>query len=359
MTDTLQDKFDALEEQLTTQHVAIISLMTDIETTLELLNNNASLNTQRLLAALGQFGACAPCPTPPLTVPVTDPTAQTIDEDHCKRMQALIHAIDVICVKMDLLSAFSVGFSPSLISDALTEVLTELGSGVDLVLPSWLELLDIAGQAIRYVAENSFIGTTLTAVWTAAKGGLLDALYNVNNAAAGQSLIRASVDAQSSIAGAMLDALIYNTMVSVFFDPSSDVDLTGYDGSACSFVWLACSTLNSSLVDVLQHGDHTAYRHVINWPEGAPTTTDEHWSDYTYDAPVVLIGDYYGWTVEMVTTHVCRTFGILAGSVSGELDLNTSAPGPTAITFHSDYLVCDAYPQDDQALTIHFCQPPS
>jgi hypothetical protein len=290
----LEHKFEALESQLSTQHTAIgnalnsilaalgappptaTTTLADISTQLSALNdtlagiisdnrdfyasnldvlglintnldtmlNNNSLNTQRLLIAIAANDPCKVCDVVPLLPPPLDVTPQTVDQDHCKRMQALIYSLERLTVKLDALSSFGVGFSPTVIRDAFSEVITELGVVGELEYPSLGEVAQIAGAAAAYVVSNIFSSNSLPANFLSIKDQLLVVLYDTNSASAGQSAYRSFLDGSGlpSAVVQLFKAMAYTSLFNLYYDSSNTLDLSGYDGTICAPSEIVCAT---------------------------------------------------------------------------------------------------------------------
>jgi hypothetical protein len=208
----------------------------DIFNTLDTINTNASLNTQRLLIAIAANDPCRDCTTTPISPPPLDVTPQTVDNEHCKRMQALIYALRRFTVKLDLLSSFGLGFSPTVISDAIAEIMTELGVSELLEFPSLGEVAQLAGAGAAYIVSNIFSSTSLPTEFLSIEDALLPVLYAADNAADGQAAYR------SLLAGSTLDsrvqllfsAMAYTSIFNLYYDSTIELDLSGYDGTICS-----------------------------------------------------------------------------------------------------------------------------
>jgi hypothetical protein len=253
MMGNLTEKFEGLETQLGIEHGQVMDKLTDIESTLGLLNesidiliNNGATNTRYILAALGAMSPCAPCPTPSLTVPPVDTTPNPVDEDKCKRTQAFLHAMTEVYTVLDTISAFSVPFSPTLISDAIEQVITALANGDATPLPSFPEAVNIGGDGINYAAGNFLVGDSLVALFAPIKLDLRDAIYSSSTPADAKAAFDGAIDGSSvpSYAKPLMRDAAYNALVSYYFDPASDPNLAGYSGTVCGFS--GCIVLTTS-----------------------------------------------------------------------------------------------------------------
>lgn len=286
MTDNLTNKFGGIEQQLATQHAELmqalnniafalgappttptvsiadlVNVLTELNTTLTAFHNeytnnqlylaswlevaginietmltNNSYNTQQLIIAIAANDPCKPCDTPIFTLPPSDTTITPADIEHCKRMQALIYALSRFTVKLDALSSFGVGFSPTVLRDAFNEVIVELGVTGDLLLPSVLEVAQIVSASLGYVASNLFSNTNLFMLFQELKGQLLTALYDTDSANAGMSAYRAVINGSSlpSAIKTLFTAMGYTSLFNLYYDRTKTLQLSGYDGTICA-----------------------------------------------------------------------------------------------------------------------------
>lgn len=289
---TLTDKFDALETQLNTIEAAAntdrdltntkLQSMLDL---LDIINTNAAANTKALLAALGQTGACFPCPTPSITVPTTPTTPTTIDTVSCQRSQGLIATIHSILAAMDTLQSFNVIGSYNVISDAISQVVGAVTAGDTLPLPSFPETVNIVGDYVSYAGERVFSGVGLVEQFSPLEASLVSAMWVASDPASAQSAYNGVIDSSSASNGAKLlfKALAYNALVGYYYDPTTLPDVSGYSGTACATY--TCETLHSALTSINGGGALD----IIVWPANYfPTnnsfgTTSDHLTWATID----------------------------------------------------------------------------
>jgi len=338
----LTAKFTALREQLaneateadTDRNVTNIKLQSMLDLLDVIIVNNAA-NTKALLAAIGQSSACMPCPLPSLTVPPTDATGRPIDEDKCKRTQAFLHAMTEVFTVLDVMSSFGVGFSPTAINEAITQVITALANSDTTPLPSWPEAVQIAGSGINYAASNVLVGDSLVELWAPLVPGAKNLIYGSGSAAGAQTAYETIISGSSSPGYAkqlMIDAA-YNELFSYYFDPASEPNLTGYSGTACSF----------PLADITECIDMESYEYV--------TGSDTYYvviGDPVYSGnPIFTSGDFYGFTFELLslegTTNVrLDYYDVSSGYSPGDVIDATMEPytqtvHTTAMGIHSNF----------------------
>jgi hypothetical protein len=322
----LSAKFTALEAALASQAETTDGLIDTVETKLQsifdeldlMLINNA-VNTRALLAALGAINPCAPCPTPSLVVPLpsTDPVAN--NPDKCKRTQAFLHAMLEVFTALDVMSAFAIPFNPSLISDAIGEVITALGNSDTTPLPSYPEAVRIVGDGINYVAGNFLVGDTLVNVFSALIFDLRDAIYSASDPSAARSAYDAIIDASDapSYTKPLIKDAAYAALWSYYFDPASTPNLTGYDGAVCEDTG-PCDDLHGALPTVT----NVAGTFLVVQPA----------DPYGPNPQTFTAGDFNGWT-----------FTVTENTGSGDLHLSyyTAAGifvGGSTVTMIGDFL---------------------
>jgi len=274
----LTAKFASLQAQLSTQAAEMQLLVDTVEPKLQfvldlmdtMIVNNAA-NAQAILSAIGQSGACAICPTPPLLIPPTDPTTRPVNQDKCKRVQAFLHAMQEVFTVLDVASSVGIGFSPQLIIDAFNQVIADLGNTDETGLISFPEAVQLVGSLINYTASNIFVGGTLSGYFAPLVLDLRDAMYSPTTPAATQSAYN-GVIAASSVPGYAQNVLIdaaYNALWSYYFDPASTPNLAGYDGFACAGA--ECITFTSQAVALSCGGSDG----VIVWEDPFIGLTDD------------------------------------------------------------------------------------
>lgn len=249
---TLTEKFDALETQLAAQAATTNAYIDTVETklqalfdTLDIMLVNNAANTKALIAAIGQNSPCAPCPTPPLSIPPVGTITLPVDEEGCKRSQAFLNFMQEVFTVLDLASSVGVGFNPSLITDAFNQVIASIGGGDSPDAISFPEAVQLVGDMVSYVATNILVGDTLVGLFSPLYVSLRNALYSAGSASAAKSAYDAIIDA-SSMDGyrkAVLKDAAYGAAYTYFFDPASDPDLSGLSGTVCSFVGDGCVQL--------------------------------------------------------------------------------------------------------------------
>jgi hypothetical protein len=287
------------------QNAALLEAISDINANIDTVINNNSLNAQRLLIAIAANDPCRDCTTTPIAPPPLDVTPQTVDNEHCKRMQALIYALRRFTVKLDLLSSFGLGFSPTVINDAISEIITELGVSELLEYPSLGEVAQLAGAGAAYIVSNIFSSTSLPTEFLSIEDALLPVLYAASNAADGQAAYR------SLLAGSTLDsrvqllfsAMAYTSIFNLYYDSTIELDLSGYDGTICAEEpEFECTTIASTPVTITGYDT----RNSIVWPAPFVVATNADPVANTFSHNIVLYGDYQGFTIKLITGPYVR-----------------------------------------------------
>jgi hypothetical protein len=242
MTD-LSAKFATLEDQLAEQAATLGAYVDTVEAKLQavldlmdIMNINNAANTRALLQALAANSPCSPCPTPSLDVPPLDDTTATIDAERCKRAQAFVQALLANATAADAISAFSVPFAPQLVIDALEAAIDALANGDPTPLMSWAEASNFVSQAITYAAGNFLVGGNLVSMISAMAFDIRDATYSSGSTAGAQIAYEEVVDASDApdYAKGLLKALAWTSLYNFYFDPASDINVTGYSGTVCN-----------------------------------------------------------------------------------------------------------------------------
>lgn len=353
---TLTEKFTALEEQVATQDAAMQVDLNAIREALGLLNDqidtlniNGAANTRAILLAIGQNSPCSPCPTPPIIIPVTDPTEQPIDTDKCKRVQAFLHAMQEVFTVLDVASSVGIGFNPTVIVDAWNQVITALANGDETPVISFPEAVQLGGSLINYAAYNFLVGGTLSASFATLIPELKDAIYSAASPSAGQSIYNDLIDASElhSTVKAVLKDAAYNALWSYYFDPATDPNLTGYGGTECTPA--GCFEFDSETACT---GGFC--RQYIVWLP--PLTGVTNLGGTTWDKDVLLIDDLFGWQITNTGVSAKRfVYNVTGGSqVVDFIEPDT----PLVMEVHTDVaLVDDSF--SDGAFSIRLCSPGS
>lgn len=300
----LTAKFTALEEQLTSEHTeeqAVLDAMSarldEFSTTLDTLLANNAVNTRMLLAAIGQNSPCMPCPTPPLVIPPTGVGVLPIDPEACQRAQAFMNFMAQAFTVLDLASSVGIGFTPSLVTDAFTQVIASLTGGDSPNVISFPEAVQLVGDLINYVVLNLLRGATLSASFTSLYDDIRDAVYFAGTPAAAQSayaIVIAASGLDSDIKTVLTDAA-YNDIFSYFFDSASDPDLTGIDGSVCSGSLGSITACTDFATTIVARGGHNYHALII-----APA--------YGPDSQFTALNET-GWTWQVVAGDVAHQMG--------------------------------------------------
>lgn len=280
-TTTLADVVTAIEAGNT----ILAGIRSDMNTkldaifnTVDTINNNASLNAQRLLSVLLQT-AC-PCDS---DVPILPPdlgTTPTSADDiaKCQRIQYFIDLYRSWVVNVAAAIGNSGNISSFQINNLMQLTLGDVGISTGELkggMPTSIRdgLVGQIGTAIAASSASAINTGLFTAITTTANlEALRQALYGVTNASAGKAA------ADSAIDGLGLDPLIAGILKSMFYaswpnDIYSDVpivDASAYDGEVCAPPSEGCTTL----IDATYSGNNEVL-HI------------EEWSGYVYYNVVV------------------------------------------------------------------------
>ena len=313
----LTTKFAALEVQLAESDVAIQVDLNAIREQLELLNtqldtqtiNNAA-NTKALLAALGQTGACFPCPTPSIFVPPVDTTPKSASDANCQRSQGIIATIHAILVTMDTLQSFNVIGSFNVINDAISQVIDTIAAGDTIPLPSFPEAVNIVGNYISYAGERLFSGVGLIEQFDPLETALTSAIWAAGSPESAQAAYNAIIDGSDiSFAGKyLIEGVAYASLWSYYYDPETAPDLSGFSGIACSFPPGTCFERDLVLYARTPVAGSGYGIDVAFGPFESVATVGTSSGDRTFTPPVFWVGNIEDWTVETLSGECYMTY---------------------------------------------------
>jgi len=347
----LTAKFADLQDQLATQAATMGAYVDTVEAKLQLVNDNLSIieenmaaNTKMLLAALGQTGACFPCPTPSTTVPPITTTPVTTTTAICQRAQAIIATIHNILASFDTLQSFNVVGTFNVLNDAISEVISAIAAGDTVPLPSFPEAVNIVGDYIAYAGERVFSGVGLVEQFSPVEADLVNGIWSASDASAAESQYAAIIDASSiSNQGKLLiKAVAYNALWSYYYDTGTSPDVSGFDGSACGIT--GCDTVSSALTSI----NGGAAISFVEWT--SPYLPVNTVGGVTSDHFTWATRDFTGWTF---TPSVDVHFYILFG------DGGNFAAAGVPITLGSDVSLFTMRRNDSGtgAFTVLMCPP--
>jgi len=334
----------ALADANDTFHTAVLDTLGLINTNTDLLINNGSLNAQRLLIAIAANDPCKSCDVVPIEPPPIQVTPQTVDQEHCQRMQALIYALLRFTVKLDVISSFGLGFSPTVIRDAITEIITELGVSELLLYPSLGEVAQLAGAGAAYIVSNIFSSTSLPFEFQSISDELLTVLYDTDNASAGQSAYRSFLDGSGldSTVKQLFKAMAYTSLFNLYYDSTNDVDVSGYDGTICAPEIDSCYHFSTS--EMVEVTTETGSAIIPDWSKYSITLVNNP----GHVNPVWIEGEFPNWTYAIVPGAADVYHEILGVGGTGSVATSgtMSVMGAITITFVSS-----------TPFTLDFCPP--
>lgn len=353
----LTAKFVAFEAEVAANHAEVMAALADMQSALDLVASNGDLalengaaNTKALLAALGQTGACFPCPTPSITVPPTSTVPSEVDTVHCQRSQWIITAIQNILTQFDTLQSFNVIGSFNVINDAIGQIVGAIAAGDTIPVPSFPETVQIVGTYVNYAGERAFSGVDLSSQFAPLYGPLVSAVNFTSTATDAQAAYNAIIDASSASAGAkfLFKALGYNELWSYAYDATSSPDVSAFDGSACGGALAdlgSCTAFGGALVT---HGAHDFYDLVLQ------VAYPGH--------PAYITGDYFGWSFQITFNDPPHAIGIYALDTSDAGYLANSqqmGDDPFTFTVHTHAVAVQTlnHEPDAHPFTVRICPP--
>jgi len=329
---TLTEKFTALEEQLASQNATIAGYIDTVEAKLQTLADeldtitiNNAANTKALLSAIGQSGACFPCPTPSVSVPPTGTTPFPLDDDRCKRAQAFVAAMHSIFTSFDTMQSFNVIGTYNVVSGAISEAIGAIVAGDTVPLPSLPETINIVGDYISYAGERVFSGVSLMDQFGPLESSLIDAVYLSNDATSAQSAYNGIIEGSgvSNAARLLFEATGYNALYTYFFDTTSTPDLSAYDGTACGAP-SECVTLLSDYTTVLTKTEDDGNNF---WSIGIPYWAASLAWDITLSSAINVL-----WATDPMIDGSPAT-GVIQGAGFSGTDSDTWTNTPGAATY--------------------------
>lgn len=361
----LSAKFSALEEQLASQAATMGAYVDTVEAKLQsVLDNldtitiNNAANTKALLAAIGQSGACFPCPTPSIVVPPVDTTINPVNSERCQRSQAFIATIHEILAAMDTLQSFNVVGTFSVLNDAISEVISGISAGDTVPLPSFPETVNIVGDYISYAGERLFSGLSLIEQFSPIESALITAMFNSTTAEEAKSAYDGVIGASDATNGAKLlfSAVAYNALYSYFFDPGTTPDLSAFDGAICGIAE-GCMLINSIAVTATDASfPALTNRHCIYIPVLPIGNRNFTFGGTSFSEQIVVGDDVNGATIKLLSGTGCRIISTGAGAVF-------LGPDDTYTFGHDDepWFIDDVSSGLELmgAFSVQYCPPPS
>lgn len=341
----LSGKFSALQAQLDIQAETMQGYVDTVETKLQsiadfldVMNINNAANARAILAAIGQTGACFPCPTPPITVPPIDTTINPVNEDRCKRSQAFIATIHEILAAMDTLQSFNVVGTFNVINDAISDIIASVAAGDTVPLPSFPETVQIVGTYVSYAGERLFSGVGLIEQFSPLEATLTQALANTDSTDAAKGTYDSIISSSGvSAAGKFLfQAVPYQALYNYFFDPATEPDLSGYSGAACTLA--GCTTITAIPTALSPRAGTVSNTYAAPPPLGFGADNDITFSvfdPYVFAEPIIWVGDIYGYTFDYGSGQPFHIDAI-DGSNNNVFHTVFSGPGlPVTCTVHT------------------------
>lgn len=320
-TTTLVDVVTALT-QTNTILQGIRSDMNDylleIFNTLDAMNNNASLNAQRLLATLLQT-AC-PCDT---TTPLLPPDLGTTPIDataqaKCQRIQAFIDLYRSWVIYIAQYVGNSGSISSFQVNNLLQVVLRnvdittgQLASGIPTSTRDTITgLLSSAVGSVGAVVVDSAL---FDAMVSANLEAMRQALYGTDSAVDGKSAFDAVLSTLTipSWTVVILRTMFYSSWANDIYSDVPIVDASAYDGTICEPPITECYNFDSSAV-TMTTGPNTVHFEAIVWPNDAIFPAISETGGTVGSAPIWSTMDLFGWRIRCTigaTTVYLNTSG--------------------------------------------------
>jgi hypothetical protein len=359
---TLTDKFTEFETQVAAEMAAMALYVDTVEGKLQsvldfldIMNTNNAANTKALLAAMGQTGACFPCPTPSIVVPPVATNPITPNTHSCQLGQGIISTLHNILDAMDTLQSFNVVGSFNVINDAISQVIAAVAAGDTIPLPSFPETVNIVGNYVSYAGERVFSGVGLVEQFSPIEGDILAAIYAAEDPSAAQAAYNGVIDGSSvSLVGKLLfKAIAYNALWSYYYDPESTPDVSGFDGTLCGGT--GCQTIASEAVSADDASFPELTPRQMIQISGWPSMNDSLFGT-TFGEFVVADSWPGGGTLTLLSGAGARFVGNAGGAFAHQLELGVPYDIPSTVT---NWFVDDvtAGLTLGGAYTLEYCPP--
>ena len=347
----LTGKFSVLEAELTEQsetaqttRANIYALLGAMSDTIDAINNNNAVNTRLLLNAIGQSGACFPCPTPSMTVPPITTTPTTISTASCQRSQAIIATIHNILAQMDVMMSYNVVATFNVLNDAIGDVIAAIVAGDTVPLPTFPEVVNLVGSYFSYVGERIFSGVGLVEQFEPLETSLINGIWGAATASAARAQYVSIIEGSDvSFAGKfVIENVAYNALWSYYYDTATSPDVSGFDGSFCGIG--GCLTVPSASTSI-NGGSSIAF---IDWPavflpvNAVGSLTSNH---YTW-----ATRDFTNW----VLTPAVDAFYYITSSDAGNY---LTANVPVTLGSDVDLMAIRRSDASNTPFTIQICPP--
>lgn len=319
------------------QHNALIDILDLINTNTDTIISNNSLNAQRTIAAIyATFCGCAtdvPLLSPPLDVTPTE----IVDEAKCRRIQFYLSVFGEWLLKIA-----NYGSSTGYVTGEVLTVLLSSVTAAAGIVATGAEVGAAAGPP--GIVIGAVIGLIAFAIFTFGGSVLIDyatqfndatlrdnmvqAMYAASNADEGYSAFKTTLLAgMSTIPAEIIYTLWWSAWSNDVYSGTPTVDDSAFDGSICAPASeFECTTIASIPITITGYGTRDA----IEWPDPFPSSSTDEIGN-TYDANQVLLGDFNGFTIRMVSGPGARML-TFSGSPSYTL---VDIPYPTTVTITS------------------------
>lgn len=212
-----------------------LALQTAIDTILvnsEYLLLNSSYNAQNILSAILSTDFC--CTETPLLEPPLVEDIITIDEDHCKRVQAVIALFGAWVEGISTFGAAGNAIAGVSITGLLAGSAVAAGAA-----PPAIPAIVIGAVVGILAIISAAVMATLKSEWNTEplKAQLRDFLYCAADAEAADTTFSTIIDASdvlSAVWKPLLKAMWYSYFINLIYDDTQDLELTGFSGTACA-----------------------------------------------------------------------------------------------------------------------------
>lgn len=320
-TTTLDDVVTALTQTNTT----LAGIRSDMNTkldyifnTLDAMNNNASLNAQRILALMLQT-AC-PCDA---TTPLLPPDLGTTPIDataaaKCQRIQYFIDLFRTWVINVGQYVGSQGSISSFQVNNLMQSQLADrsittgqLANGMPTSTRD--QIVGLLSSAVGSVGASTVDSTLFDAMVSANLEAMRQALYGTDSAVDGKSAFDDILNTLSipSWAIVILRVMFYSSWANDIYSDTPIVDASAYDGTICEPPITECYDFDSSAV-TMTTGPNTVHFEAIIWPNDAIFPAISETGGTVGSAAIWTTMDLYGWRIRCTvgsTTVYLNTSG--------------------------------------------------
>lgn len=367
-TTTLDDVITALTQTNTilngiredngTFYAAMLDVSGLINTNTDTIITNNSLNAQKFIAAILST-ACA-CPTDaPLLAPPTDVTPTSlVDEAKCRRIQFYLSVFGDWLTKIANYGSATGFVTGAAIDVLLANAITAAGivaTGAEVGAAGGPPGIVIGAVVSLIVLAISVYGGSVLVDYAnqfnapTMQHALLEAMFAATNADEGYTAFKTTILAHmDAIPAQIIYTLWWSAWSNDVYSGVPTVDDSAFDGSICVPRLIDITTCTTYTAESITTSGHTYYAVIV------PPIYSSN--------PIYIEGDYFGWTFEELTGHPPN--GVIIYYLTGSGDPHVAftlgaGGGASSLTAHTLAIAIFTADYDSNAFpfTIEICPP--